>query len=957
MLARVRRVCTSLATALLLAGGAATAGAHATPTASSIDDATGPGTYLVVLTDPPAASYAGDDPLFAATRPRAGERFDRTRPAVAAYAAHLRDHQDRVLDALGDVTVLYRFTTALNGFAADLTGRQVKALRAMDDVSLVERSTVHRLDTVESPDFLGLDEAWAATGGPDGAGRGMVVGVVDSGLWPENPSFTGLPLKHKGRVPGLDGFRGGCAAGDQWVERNCTDKVVSARYFVKGFGATNLAASEYLSPRDGTGHGTHTAAIAAGNDGVRAHVDGQSFGAVSGMAPSARIAVYKACWTAPEPDDDGCSTADAVAAVDRAVADGVDVLNYSISGAGSSPTGTVARAFLHASAAGVFVATSAGNDGPAAGSVAHASPWVTTVGASTHNSFQGAVVVGDGSQYVGAMVADADVPRAALVLAEDAAATGAAPAEARRCEDGALAADKVLGKIVVCDRGTIARVEKSAAVARAGGAAMVLANVTPDSVDADFHSVPTVHVDVAAAEAVRRYVRDAERPTASFEHTASDATPVPQVAGFSSRGPVTAAGGDLLKPDLTAPGVSVLAAVAPASNFGRMWDLYSGTSMSAAHVAGIAAFVRGERPAWSPAAVKSALATTAVDLEGVSGPAAEGSGQVDAASVLDPGVVFDVTPEEYFAFLHGRRPASTLNVPSIALGDLTGTARVVRRVTNVSGSVETFSARTTGLDGVDVTVRPQVLQLGPGETGRFAVRFRSRAGAPLGEATRGHIVWTGLRHQARMPVVVRPSAVAAPAEVSGSGGDGTLSLEGVAGTDGTLGLSVAGLARTVPIGLTLEPGLFDPTDPTADIDTARIPTTVPAGTEVVRFDLAGRDTDDIDLYLFRDGGLVASSTSRSADETLTLVEPEPGDYALHVHSVSAANGSTTTAQLYTWLVRPGDAGTVALPQQVEVTAGERFAVELSWTGLDPTARWFGAVRYAGSDERTFVTVN
>ena len=938
-----------------MTGGIPT-GAHASVTAP-VDDATGPGTYLVLLTDPPAASYAGGDARFPATRPRPGERFDRTRPAVAAYAAHLRDHQDRVLAALGDPEVLYRYTTALNGFSAELTGRQVKELRATDGVTLVERSTVQSLDTVESPDFLGLDEAWAATGGPDGAGRRTVIGVVDSGIWPENPSFTGLPVESPARVPGLDGFRGGCAVGDQWDERDCTNKVVSARYFVKGFGTGNLAASEYLSPRDGTGHGTHTAAIAAGNYAVRARVDGQDFGPASGMAPSARIAVYKACWTAPDPDDDGCSTADAVAAVDRAVADGVDVLNYSISAADGSPTAAVERAFLHASAAGVFVAVSAGNDGPAAGGVAHASPWVTTVGASSHHSLQGAVVLGDGQEYVGAMVADAGVDDAELVLAEDAVAPGAAPTEARLCRDGALAPDKVADKIVVCDRGTIARVEKSAAVARAGGAAMVLANVTPDSVDADFHSVPTVHVDVAAAESIRRYAREADRPTASLDHSASDRTPVPQVAGFSSRGPATAVDGDLVKPDLTAPGVSVLSAVAPPFNYGRMWDLYSGTSMSAAHVAGIAAFVRGERPTWSPAAVKSALSTTALDLEGVSGPAAEGAGQVDAASVLDPGLVFDAAPGEFFAFLRGRRPASNLNLPSIAIGDLTGTARVVRRVTNVSGSVETFSARVTGMDGVDVTVRPQALQLGPGETGRFAVHVRPRPEAPVDTASRGHIVWTGLRHQARMPVVVRLSAVAAPTEVVGSGATGTVTVEGVAGTDGTLGLQAAGLAGTTPLGLTLEPGAFDPADPTTDLDTARFPTNVPAGTDVARFALEGRDTDDIDLYLYRDGELVASGTSPGADETLTVVEPEPGDYALYVHSVSAANGSTTTAQLYTWLVRPDDAGNLTLPPEVAVAAGEPFAVDLSWAGLDPTARWFGAVRYAGSDERTFVTVN
>jgi len=921
----VRRASAAIVTACLVLGGT-TAVAAASPPPPT--EASGAGLYVVSLTQPPRVDDRGG-------------------------AARLRRAQDTLLSEIGRPTVLYRYTAALNGFAAELTREQVKQLRSHPDVALVERSTTHRLASVDSPRFLGVEEAWASAGGPDRAGRGTVVGVIDSGVWPENPSFAALAGV---RSRGPAGFRGACTPAEQWDEADCNSKVVSARYFVKGFGKENLAASEYLSPRDGSGHGSHAAAIAAGNDRVRVRVEGQDFGHASGMAPGARIAAYKACWAAPDPSADGCTVADAVAAIDRAVADGVDVISYAISGPEGVDSDSVELAFLNATAAGVFVAASAGNGGPEEGSVAHASPWVTTVGASTHHTFQGSVVLGGQEVHVGAMVSDQAVPRTGIVLAEDAATPGSKADDARLCRPGALDAAAVQDKIVVCDRGTIARVEKSVAVARAGGAGMVLANVRPDSVDSDFHAVPTVHLDAAAAEQVKSYLSTAERPTASIDPTASDDTQAPRVAHFSARGPVPRDGGSLLKPDLTAPGVGVLSAVAPASGSGRLWDQLSGTSMSTAHVAGIAALVMAEHPRWTPAMVKSALSTTADELEGINGPLAAGAGQVDAAEVLDPGLVLDAPPRSFRAWLAGRAETRNLNLPSIAVGDLTGRTRVVRQVTNVTRRAGSFSASVSGLDGIGATVRPQTLRLGPGETGRFVVVL-DRQGAQVEATARGAVVWSGLGRAARIPVVVTPRAISAPEEATASGASGSVSFEVAPGTSSPLGLTVSGLAEARPIGLTLEPGDFRPTRPDEDADTARFPIEVPAGTEVLRVALDGRDSDDLDLHLYRDGDLVAQATGSGADEMLTEVDPEPGQYVLYVSSVVASNRSTTTAQLYTWVVDTGDAGNLSAPGTLPVVEGEPFPVELSWERLDPTSRWFGTVRYGSSDERTFVTIN
>ncbi len=932
--------------------------------------ASGPGVYIVTMVGKPAATYNGGIPGYPATSARPGERFDRTRPAVADYRQRLLDRQDRVLSRVGGPEVLYRFTTAVNGFAADLSSEQVKELRASDGVALVERSTKQKLDTVSSPGFLGLEQAWSQAGGPGDAGRGTVVGVIDSGIWPENPSFAGLPGRD--RVPG---FHGACRPGEQWAPADCNNKVISARYFVKGFGAQNTAKAEYLSPRDGGGHGSHTAATAAGNRDVAVQIEGQDFGTASGMAPAARIAAYKACWVAPNPDDDGCTTADTVAAIDQAVADGVDVINYSISGARGTLADSVELAFLNATGSGVFVAASAGNSGPDPTTVSHPSPWVTTVGASSHQQLQGSVALDDEEQstFVGAMVSETAVPSTRIVLAADVAASGASAEEATICEIGSLDAELVQDNIVVCDRGITARVDKSVAVARAGGAGMVLANSAPDSVHADFHSVPTVHVDVAAGQAIKEYVRtEGEDATASIDPAGFDDTPVPQVAEFSSRGPSPASDGDILKPDLTAPGVGVVAAVAPPSNAGRLWDLYSGTSMSAPHIAGLAAFIQSARPEWSPAQVKSAMMTTAYTLEGHTGPFAQGAGHVDPTSFLEPGLVFGADVGDYLGFLAGQgftyadgspvseKPidASDLNLPSIAVGALTGSTTVTRRVTNVSGGTETYAAQLSGLGGIDATVRPQRLTVGPGETARFRVTFETEPDASMGTYAKGSLTWTGLEHQVQMPIVVKPELVDAPEEVTGEGSSGAITVGGVSGTDAGIALATSGLVSAMPIGVSLVPGPFDPAAPSDDDDTFRVPVQVPAGTEVARFEMNGHNSaDDLDLFVYLDGELVAQSATASADETVTLFDPEVGEYAVYVSSYSAANGSTSSGQFYSWVVGQGDSGNLEVtPSAIDAAAGNRFAYRVSWDALDPY-RWFGAIRYGNSDHRTLITLH
>jgi hypothetical protein len=489
---------------------------------------------------------------------------------------------------------------------------------------------------------------------------------------------------------------------------------------------------------------------------------------------------------------------------------------------------------------------------------------------------------------------------------------------------------------------------------------MVLVNTVADAVEADVHAVPTVHLDVDDAAALISYLREAgDGATASLDPAASEAVALPTVAPFSARGPLP--GGDLLKPDLTAPGVSVVGAVAPPSSSGRLWDLRSGTSVSAPHVAGLAAFLLSVHPTWSPARLKSAMMTTADDLDGAAGPFAEGAGQVDPEGFLDPGLVLDSAPASWQRFLDGEIRPQDLNLASVAVDGLVGRTTVVRRLTNVGRTTETYTASVSGLDGVTATIQPRTVTLRPGQTRAVRIRLAATPSAPVDDYARGRITWTGLTHQARMPVVVRTESVKAPEEVGVAVDTGRIVVDGRTGTGRRVQAAVVPLAPADPVGLSLRPGDFDVSSPTSDADTFSSTVTVTPGSEAARFEVAGTNAaDDLDLYVFRDGELVEQSNGRSASEAVTLLDPAAGDYTVYVHAVGAGNGAASTGELTTWVLDdPDDADGEAdvETEQADTRPGAPFRATVSWgDDLDPTRRWFGVMRYAGSDQRTLLRI-
>jgi hypothetical protein len=988
--------------------------------------------YIVQLQDQPAATYTGGVDGLASTQPAPGAIFDYRSRDVQDYVRYLGDRKGEVLASVGNPTVIASYDVVLNGFAALLTESEVLALKANPAVADVQADSVRQLDTISTPRFLGLSAAgglWSQfAGGQLVKGENMVVGIVDGGIWPENPAFA--DRVDSNNLPTFDAagalayttppasFKGGCQSGEGFDPAlHCNNKLIGAKFYNAGFLGAGYGPrknwSEFYSPRDSNignngvstghgGHGDHTASTAAGNTGPTAVIDGVTMGQTSGIAPRARVAAYKVCWTYDDPTaidgtnaTNSCFNSDSVSAIDDAVKDGVNVINYSISGSQTSVNDPVEQAFYRASLAGVFVAASAGNSGPA-NAVAHVSPWLTTVAASTHDrNFQADVNLGNGAKYSGASTNTVTLGATALIRAEDAGLGGG---NANLCFSGAPAAGQVLldpakvaGKVVICTRGTNARVDKSLAVKNAGGVGMVMADNGAGLV-AESHSVPTVHVNAADGAAIKLYALQAGA-TAALTPFYNKPVPAPVMAGFSSRGP-NMGDANMLKPDLTAPGVdiiaSVTAALTPAEHAAvaagtlvppAAYASYQGTSMSSPHVAGLALLLHQAHPDWSPAAIKSALMTTAYATldDGQPGaangrlPWAQGAGHVDPNKATDPGLVYDLAKADYVAYqckvnkaavqpqsdcnVYGTLDDSfNLNLPSITVGAVQGSVTVRRKVTNVGGASATYTA-AGAVPGFTTVVSPTSLTLAPGQSGSFTVKLTTN-GAPDTVWQFGSMSWSDGSHAVRIPVQARTGkAIVAPAGVSGDKVSGSRLILVKTGFSGRMtaikgGLKLPTLGDAVMRTATPLSSASLKTICTAGSDTAGVKVynvAVPAGAVGARFALFQRDSgvdDDHDLGVLSPDGSWGYSGNDGSNESVQLSSPAAGNYRVCVVAYGSSTPSAMVHKLSSWVVTPADVGgklTVALPSKV--VAGINTTVGISWSGLENDKSYLGGVQF------------
>jgi hypothetical protein len=738
-------------------GPAADDGAPAAPAPDSTP--TDPAVYIIRLEGAPLSSYTGGIPGLEATNPavRGESKLDAKSPASVAYLDYLAERQAQFIatmrQSLGHpVEVVYQYSAAFNGLAVRLTGAEAHAVNSLPGVLNVQRETIEQPDTDAGPTWIGAPSIWDGSGVPGGIGsmgEGAIVGVLDTGINHDHPSFAdigGDGYNHTNPW-GSGVYHGYCVDNPSF----CNDKLIAAYSYT----------GEPTSPEDTDGHGSHTSSTAAGNVITATKTTPTGFvieKRISGVAPHANVIMFDVCSAG------GCGSAGSVAAVNQAVLDGVDVINYSISGGNNPYADSVELAFLGASDAGVFVSTSAGNNGPGAGTVAHRSPWVSTVAASTHNRLFSNSLID---------MAGGDTPPPADMIGQ-AITTGYGPAPIvyagdygdPLCQTPFPAGTWTNGEIVVCDRGIAGRVAKGQNVMAGGAQGYVLANdvANGDSLVADPHYLPAVHITYDDGVVLKAWLASGSGHTATIPGTTTDLSPENGdiMASFSSRGPNNTF--DVLKPDVTAPGVAVFAAYMN----GIELEFLGGTSMSSPHNAGAGALLSALYPDWSPAQIKSAIMTTAstANLRKEDGttpadPFDVGAGRDDLTRAALAGLVLDITTAEYSAANPGTGgDPKTLNLPSLMNKECAGVCSWTRTVESTLDAATTWTASVDVPEGMDVTVEPATFNLAAGASQQIVVTA-DVSGLPLAEWSFGQVILTssdGAVPEAHLALAVMPGA-------------------------------------------------------------------------------------------------------------------------------------------------------------------------------------------------------
>lgn len=677
--------------------------------------------------------------------------------------------------------LVYSYTNAIHGFSAILSPSELKAIQNSPGFVSSTKDRTVKVDTTHSSKFLGLNSnsgAWPKSN----FGKDVIIGLVDTGIWPESKSFnddgmTDIPTRWKGQ----------CVSGTQFNSSMCNKKLIGARYFNKGLLAKfpNLTLS-MNSARDTDGHGTHTSSTAAGSYVEGASYFGYASGTSSGMAPQARVAMYKALW------EEGVYLSDIIAAIDQAIMDGVDILSLSLGVDGVALyEDPVAIATFAALEKGIFVTTSAGNEGPYYETLHNGTPWVLTVAAGTvDRQFMGTISLGNGISISG------------MSLYPGNSTSTKIPIMFINCQDE-KEVEKVASKIAVCQdiNQTLSEQVYNLQNSKAFGAVFI-SNVT----DLEFFlqsRLPAVFLNPQDGKKILDYVNtNADpNPTASlkFQETNLGTKPAPAVATYSSRGPSQSCP-FVMKPDVMAPGALILASWPQKSpvtdvNSGELFsnfNIISGTSMSCPHVAGVAALLRAVHPEWSPAAIRSAMMTTADVLDntfnpiqdnGLNGqfasPLAMGSGHINPNKALDPGLVYEMGLEDYTNLLCGLNftsnqiqtitrssssynclnPSLDINYPSFIAyfkGDSSTVHEFHRTVTNVGDEMSSYTANVTPMDGFKVNVVPTTLT--------FRQKYEKQSYKLIIEGPKtmkdsvvfGYLSWVGNgsgKHVVRSPIV------------------------------------------------------------------------------------------------------------------------------------------------------------------------------------------------------------
>ncbi len=699
---------------------------------------------MVKMDVDPVASYTGGvDNLVATSPAKTGKTLSDNGSAVVRYTSYLQTRafgiRRGVQRAVPAARLGHNFLQAYGGFSAMIPANKAKDLLQVPGVAAVQYDALNQPLANSSPIYVGATSVWPSLGGESKAGKGLRLGVLDTGIWPEHPMLDDPGIPFPGGGPYACDFGD---LGDHFdASFSCNDKLIGAYAFLE----TNLLvggpdvgeyctsadnsdpASDDCSARDADGHGTHTATTSAGSPVDHSVLYGVDRGHISGIAPGASVIAYRVC------DADGCYSSDSVAAVEQAISDGIDVINYSIGGGVHPYTDSVELAFLDAYAAGILVNASAGNAGPDAATAEHGGAWVNTVGASTlDRSFATTLhLTASGGAHlniVGASITEGISSPTAVVLGSD-------TVSGELCDFEAGSGDYT-GKVVVCKRGENARIEKGYNVGAGDAAGMILYNTIETDVETDNHFLPAIHLN-DPTESIVAFVSSHSGVKATWTTGAATSSTGDIMASFSSRGPL----GDWIKPDVTAPGVQILAANSPHHLFdpadglgpdGESYQAIAGTSMSSPHAAGVALLIKAKHPSWTPGQIKSAMMTSSLqdvlkeDGSTPADPFDRGAGSIRANRAINPTVTFDVLAWQFYAAASDEFARLDLNIASVNAPNMPGVMTTTRTIKNVTGVTQTLDFTTTAPRHSSIVVTPSKLTLAPGKSGTFEITINGK---------------------------------------------------------------------------------------------------------------------------------------------------------------------------------------------------------------------------------------
>lgn len=969
--------------------------------------------YIVQLTGDPVIAYEGGLDQMEATRPLKGKKLNSKSAHVKKYVGYLDQGHQTVLSSVGGtVGKIYDYRYSFNGFAAELTQSQVNVLKARSDVVNIWPNEIRHLTTDSSPNFLNLTEGgepWS-----NGyVGEDVVIGMIDTGIQPDHPSLADVATPKKGNKGPLISY-GEAPPGDWSVceignsafnpldeDFECNNKLIKAQAFGDAFKLSNvLADGEFDSARDSDGHGTHTSTTAGGNNGVAAEINGVSVGSVSGIAPRARIAVYKVCWDADD-GTGGCFSSDSMAAIDQAVADGVDVINFSIGGASTSFNGPDDVAFLFAANAGVWVATSQGNTGPNAQTTGTPAgvPWITSVGAAQDDQ-----VIGTGVA-VSSPVSIADnylgfEGTGPVRLADTGDITNSViPAIPHNgCNPLTNGAD-MTGNIALVIRGACSFSSKYSNAAAAGAIAIVVYNdgTGPTRLDPismgglGSATIPGVMIGFVNGDLINTTANGGEIVTATVGPNVQISLQN-RIAVFSSRGPNGGAS-DIIKPDVAAPGVAIIAGETLFPNVnaggGQLFQSISGTSMASPHVAGTFALLKQAHPDWSAAMARSALMTTArQNLKKTFGETAAdpfdiGAGHIVPDAAFDPGLAYDANIVDYVRFtcgaigqppifsagtcnFFGSIDSSDLNLASIGIADLVGSQTITRTVTNVANNSgnKSFYVSIDAPPGIDVSVSPTSIKLNQGESASYQVTFSVNNSVVFDQWAFGSLTWThGAEYSVRSPIAVKPKKLNVEPEVSASGVVGSADVNVEFGYSGTYNAMFEGMAERIRIAS----GNVNATTDTQDTFCIGLPALSHLRVTSRDADTTNPGQDDVDLRLFVNSSCsfagavqVGASAGPTSEEVMDVVNSQGGVYIPVVDYFAAGVGDNINYTLNFTLVS-GDEGNASITSApASATAGTTGTVKVDYAGLNPNSRYLGVVIHKdqnGEIKRSLIDVN